>query len=212
MKQMRRPAGGAMLVAIWLCTLSQSNAQTVSNGSFEAPALAPDTFSYNPLGALWIFSANSGIINAPGGGFFGPPAPDGNQYAFLQSATAPGAFSESINLTLSGTFLLSYLVAGRSDNGLGAAGNLSYEILLDSTVIATDATTTGQSFSSRLFQFTAGAGNHTLTFEVSPGATGDNTAFFDSVSIQVPEPGIALLVLTFGPVVPLVRAIRRRPQ
>ena len=200
-----------MVTAIWLCALSQSNAQNVTNGSFETPVLAPDSFAYNPGGATWLFAADSGIINAPGGGFFGPAAPDGSQYAFLQSANAPGAFSQSINFTLAGTYQLSYLVAGRSDAG-GPAGNLSYEILLDSTVIATDATTTGQPFTAQLFQFTTTAGNHTLSFEVAPGSTGDNTAFFDRVAIQVPEPGTILLLLTFAPMVPLARTISRRNQ
>ena len=202
----------AIFVAICLCALSQSNAQTVLNSSFETPALAPNSFLYDPTGASWIFTANSGIINAPGGGFFGPPAPDGGQYAFLQSATAPGAFSQTINFTLSGTYLLSYLVAGRSDNGEGAAGDLSYQILLDSTVIATDSTTTGEPFSARLFQFTATAGDHTLTFEVSPGASGDNTAFFDAVAIQVPEPGTDVLLMSFAALVPLARMLKRRAQ
>src|SRR5204863_1261327 len=136
------------------------------------------------------FFNNAGIINAPGAGFFGPPAPDGNQYAFLQSADTSGAFSQSIVLSLSGTYELSFLVAGRSDNGEGAAGDLAYHVLLDSTVIAIDATTTGQPFTVRTFDFVAGAGTHTLTFEpLSNGA--DNTAFFDAVSIQaVPEPTV----------------------
>jgi hypothetical protein len=150
----------ALVIGIGLCALSQTNAQTVSNGSFETPVLPLNSFLYDPTGATWIFTENSGIISAPGSGFFGPPAPDGNQYAFLQSATSPGAFSETINFTLSGTYLLSYLVAGRPDNGAGATGNLSYEVLLDSTVIAIDATTTGQPFTAKLFQFTATAGNH----------------------------------------------------
>ena len=150
-----------------------------------------------------------GVWPAPGET---PPAPDGSQYAFLQSATAPGAFSQTINFTLSGTYLLSYLVAGRSDNGAGAAGDLSYQILLDSTVIAIDATTTGQSFTTRVFQFTATAGDHTLTFEVSPDSTGDNTAFFDAVAIQVPEPRTDVLLLSFASLVPLARVLKRRAQ
>lgn len=95
--------------------------------------------------------------------------------------------------------MLSYLVAGRADNLQGAAGDLSYQILLDSTVIATDATTTAQPFTARVIQFNAGAGSHMLTFAVSPGAPGDNTAFFDSIAIQVPEPTTTLLLLTFAP-------------
>ena len=202
-----------MLLAICFCALSQSIGQTVVNGSFETPALSPNTFLYDPSGATWIFTANAGIINAPGGGFLGPAAPDGSQYAFLQSASAPGAFSQTINFSLSGTYLLSYLVAGRSDDGGGALGDLSYQILLDSTVMATDATTTAQPFTSRMFQFTTTAGDHTLTFEVAPDSTGDNTAFFDSVAlVQVPEPESVFLLLAFAPLLPLARAVTRPNQ
>jgi hypothetical protein len=197
----------AVFIGIGLCALTNANAQTVGNGSFETPVLPLNSFLYDPIGASWNFTANSGIINAPGGGFFGPAALDGAQYAFLQSGTAPGAFSETINFTLSGTYLLSYLVAGRSDNGLGATGNLSYQIRLDSTVIATDATTTAEPFTTEVFQLTTTAGNHVVTFEVAPNSIGDNTAFFDRVSIQVPEPTTIVLLLTFAP---FVRAIRRR--
>jgi hypothetical protein len=210
---MRGHEGTAMLLAICFCALSQAIGQTVVNGSFETPALSPNSFLYGPNGATWIFTANSGIIKAPGDGFFGPSAPDGSQYAFLQSATAPGAFSETINFSLSGTYLLSYLVAGRSDNGAGAAGDLSYEILLGSTVIAMDATTTGQPFTSKMFQFTTTAGDHTLTFEVAPDSAGDNTAFFDSVAlVQVPEPESVFFLLTFAPLLLLTGAVTRRNQ
>lgn len=209
---MKRAAALMASAAIWLGTVSFSSGQTVANNSFETPALTPNSFLYDPSDPAWIFTANAGIINAPGGGFFGPAAPLGSQYAFLQSGGKAGAFSQSINFSLSGTFLLSYLVAGRSDNLQGAAGDLSYQILLDSTVIATDATTTAQPFTTRAIQFNAGAGSHMLTFEVSPGATGDNTAFFDSIAIQVPEPTTTLLVLTFAPLLSIARRIRRRNQ
>lgn len=196
-----------LVLALSFCALLNANGQSVTNGSFETPVLSGNSFLYDPSGATWIFNANAGIINAPGGGFFGPSAPNGSQYAFLQSGGAPGSFSQTINFSLSGTYLLSYLVAGRSNDGAGAFGDLSYQILLDSTVIATDSTTTAQPFTSRMFQFNANAGSHTLTFEVSPGATGDNTAFFDSIAIQVPEPGTALLFVAFAPV---LSALRRR--
>ena len=212
MKKARWRAGVVVFVAMSLCALSTSSAQTVSNGSFELPGLPLNSFSYDPTGAIWLFTANSGIINAPGAGFFGPPAPDGNQYAFLQSADTSGAFSLSIVLSLPGTYELSFLVAGRTDNGQGAAGDLAYQVLLDSTVIGSDATTTGQPFTVQTFDFVASAGSHTLTFEAMPDGA-DNTAFFDAVSIQaVPEPTVNVLLVSsvFGFL--FVRAARRRRQ
>jgi hypothetical protein len=196
--------------AIWLGIVAFSFGQSVVNGSFETPVLNSDSFSYDPGGATWTFLNDSGIINAPGAGFFGPPAPDGNQYAFLQSANNPGAFSESITFSLSGTYQLSYLVAGRSDNGGGAAGDLAYEVLFDSTVIGNDSTTTGQPFTLRSFDFVASSGTHTLTFESVPNGA-DNTAFFDLIAIQsVPEPAVSAFLLSSLSGFLFVRAVRRR--
>ena len=193
---MKRAAGLAAGAAIWLSAFAPSFAQSVANGSFETPVLSANSFLYDPAGATWTFLANSGIINVPGGGFFSPPAPDGNQYAFLQSASNPGAFSESILFSLPGTYELSYLVAGRSDNGQGARGDLAYDVLLDSLVIGNDATVTGQPFTMRSFDFVADSGSHTLTFESTANGT-DNTAFFDVVAIRaVPEPTVGALLLS----------------
>jgi hypothetical protein len=209
---MRRGAGLTATAAIWLGTAAVSFGQTVANSSFETPALSSDSFVYDPSGATWTFLNNAGIINAPGGGFFGPSAPDGSQYAFLQSATNPGAFSETITFTLSGTYRLSYFVAGRSNNGEGAAGDLSYQALFDSLVIGSDSTTTSQPFTLQSFDFVASSGIHTVTFEAMPDGA-DNTAFFDLVSIQpVPEPTVNVLLLSSVSGFLFVRVARRRRQ
>ncbi len=201
---MRRATGLTAAVAIWLGALASSFGQSVANGSFETPLLISNTFLYDPSGATWTFLNNAGIINAPGAGFFGPLAPDGNQYAFLQSANNPGAFSQSITFSLPGTYQLSYLVAGRSDNGAGAAGDLAYEVLLDSTVIANDATTTGQPFTIRSFDFVASSGSHILTFEAVPNGA-------DNTTIQpVPEPAVGVLLLSSLSGFLFVRAVRPR--
>src|SRR2546423_11931894 len=165
---MRRATGLTAAAAIWIGIVAVSFGQGVANSSFETPALSSNSFLYDPSGATWTFVNNAGIINAPGAGFFGPSAPDGSQYAFLQSATNPGAFSQTITFTLSGTYRLSYFVAGRSDNGEGAAGDLSYQVLFDSLVIGSDATTTAQPFTLRSFDFVASSGSHTLAFEAMP--------------------------------------------
>jgi hypothetical protein len=206
---MRRATGLTAAATVWLGALVSCFGQSVANGSFETPVLSSNSFSYDPGGATWTFLNDSGIINAPGAGFFGPPAPDGNQYAFLQSADNPGAFSQSIVFSLPGTYQLSYLVAGRSQTG-GATGNLAYEILLDSLVIGNDATTTGQPFAVRSFNFVASSGSHTLTFESVPNGA-DNTAFFDLVAIHpVPEPAVGVFLLSSLSGFLFVRVVRGR--
>jgi hypothetical protein len=206
---MKRAAGLAAAAAIFLSAVAFSLGQSVANSSFETPLLSSDSFLYDPSGATWTFLNNAGIISAPGAGFFGPAAPDGNQYAFLQSAGNPGAFSQSITFSLPGTYRLSYLVAGRSDNGEGAAGDLAYQVLLDSTVIANDATTTGQPFTIRSFDFVASSGSHIMTFEAASNGA-DNTAFFDLIGIQaVPEPAVGVLLLGSLSGFLFVRAVKR---
>jgi hypothetical protein len=209
---MRRVAVLTAAAGIWLATIASGVGQIIANGSFETPDISSNTFLYDPSGAVWVFTGSSGIIDAPGGAFFGEPAPDGSQYAFLQfDPTNAGVFSQTITLSLAGTYELSYLVAGRPNNGGGAAGNLPYQILLDSTVIASDSTTTGQPFTSKVFDFSATTGSHTLTFETAAGASGDNTAFFDMIAIQaVPEPGSAVLFLSSLIAAAVTRQIRTR--
>src|SRR3989440_7032563 len=207
---MRRATGLTAAAAIWIGIVAVSFGQGVANSSFETPALSSNSFLYDPSGATWTFLNNAGIINAPGAGFFGPPAPDGNQYAFLQSATNPGAFSQTIMFTLSGTYRLSYLVAGRANDGEGATGDLSYQVLFDSLVIGSDATTTSQTFTLRSFDFVASAGRHILTFEPMQDSA-DNTAFFDMASIQaVPEPTVGVFLLSSISGLLFVRVLRRR--
>src|SRR5260370_10337556 len=159
---MRRATGLTAAVAIWLGALASSFGQSVANGSFETPLLISNTFLYDPSGATWTFLNNAGIINAPGAAFFGPLAPDGNQYSFLQSANNPGAFSQSIMFSLPRTYQLSYLVAGRSDNGAVAAGDLSYEGLRDSTRLSSDAPPAGQPFTILSFYFLRRSIRHLL--------------------------------------------------
>ncbi|HEX4639479.1 MAG TPA: PEP-CTERM sorting domain-containing protein [Chthoniobacterales bacterium] len=202
----------ALGLFVCVCAFDVGNAQIVANGSFETPDIPSNSFVYDPSGASWIFTGSSGIIDSPGAAFFGPPAPDGSQYAFLQfDPMTPGVFSETITLSLDGTYRLSYVVAGRPSNGGGAGGDLPYQIRLDSTIVASDATTTGQPFTARVFDFFATSGTHTLTFETAPGASGDNTAFFDSVAIQpVPEPATAALFVSG--LLAVVATARRKNQ
>ncbi|HST31215.1 MAG TPA: PEP-CTERM sorting domain-containing protein, partial [Chthoniobacterales bacterium] len=163
--------------------------------------------------APWSFTGHAGIINAPGGGFNGPTAPDGSQYGFLQSAFSgqtPGVFSQTISFTLAGTYQLAYLVAGRPPNGLGSFGDLPYDVRLDSTVIGTDSSTSSEPFTQVIFTFTTTAGDHTLTFETSQSNGADNTAFIDSVSIQaVPEPTSLALFAIGGVAFAAARRFRR---
>jgi len=197
-----------VIVAFGAVCCAQVSAQ-VADGSFETPAMLPGSFVYNPGGSPWTFAGNSGIT-APVSAFTFLPPPSGNQVAFLQSDTNPanfGSISQSIFLPFTGPYTLSYLDAGRHFGG-NFAGNMAYEVWLGSSLLANMATVTNQPFTPQSIPFTATTGFHTLEFRVSASQpVGDNTAFFDSVTI-VPAPGsIALLAAASGLV-----ALRRRPN
>ena len=191
----------------------------IGNSSFETPEITG--FEYVPLGASWSFTmpaigGGAGISHPPSG-FGGTPAPDGNQYAFLQLT---GSFFQSIAFPADGTYVLTFFAAGRTDNGFGARGDQTYRVLLDSAVIFAGSTTSSSAFNAQQSApFLATGGAHTLTFEgLKDFVTfGDQTAFIDAIAINslvvptpspsVPEPS-ALLLLSLG--VAGLAAIRRR--
>lgn len=184
-----------------------SSAAIVADGSFETAACSPGWFTYNPASTPWTHVDGSGVTEPPSP-FGSPPPPSGFQVGFLQTRLAPphlSAFFQSITLPAASSFTLTYLHAGR--DYAGYTGNVTYEILIDSTVISSQSTVTGLPFTPVSIPFTASPGAHTLTFRLhAMTALGDNTAFFDDVDISfVPTPGGATLAGLAGAL-----ALRRR--
>ncbi len=80
----------------------------ISEGSFEAPALAAASFQYAPSGSPWQFAAGGGVCG--NGSVFGnPAASDGVQAGFVQGN---GTMSQSMHLD-AGTYQISLLAAQR---------------------------------------------------------------------------------------------------
>ena len=205
-----------LCAAVFVISLAASGTATaapvpISNSSFETPDLT-DSFQYMPAGATWTFTGGAGISDPPSA--FGPtPALDGSQYAFLQLISS---FSQSISFAASDNYVLSFMAAGRPAV-FGTGGNQSYRVLLDTSVIFQDSTTTGSAFSpEQSAPFFVSAGLHTLTFEGLNTFLdgGDNTAFIDAIAINsvvtgtpAAEPTSALL-LAIG--LAGLAAVRRR--
>lgn len=189
-----------------LGSLTNSASALVLDSSFEAASCPPNWFVYRPTGTPWTFVDGSGVTRPPSP-FGSPLPPSGVQVAFLQSRLAlphTSEFSQVVTLPAAPSYTLSYLHAGRSTPGF--PGNLQYEVLIGSTVIASLSTFSSQPFTLVSIPFTAGTGLQTLTFRVSATAPlVDNTAFFDDVTITgVPTPGTAVLS-AFGGLVVLRR-------
>jgi hypothetical protein len=155
----------------------------LANPSFETPNVGTGGFEYNPNGAgTWTFSANSGI-QANGSAWGAPAAPAGTQTAFLQitGGTDNGNMYETCFCT-PGTYSVAFDAALRASNN----GSISFNVVLDGTVLGTYSPTTTSSFTAYTTSSftTTTAACHTLQF-IAVGTTAvDATVFIDNVSLQ----------------------------
>src|SRR5579883_1576381 len=182
-----KPLSLALIVAGGLA------ASTITNPSFETPVLGSGNFQYNPTGATWTFTGDSGIA-ANGSAFNFAPAPNGVQVAFLQVfGSTTSSFSETISSVSVGD-MISFSDAARP----GFTAN-SFNVLYNGSVIGsfTPASTTWTTASVTIPVGAPSSG--TLEF-VSTGATGgDADVGIDNLTSTpastTPEPGTFALLL-----------------
>jgi hypothetical protein len=169
---------GITSALVWLTASAalfggSAHAATILNGSFESPIIgppnypaAPNNYVY-PNGTLgnWTWSTpstangsfdGSGIINASGasqwwGSLPAPTGFDGNQFAFVQGQ---GWFSQTFVAPFSGQFTVSWLEGSRQNmRQLNPAatydGDQSYQVLIDSSLIGTYLTLSGQNLNRK---------------------------------------------------------------
>ena len=178
--------------------VAPASAQIVNDGGFEQHVVSG--YVYTPTTSTWSFLGGSGLIN----GFFSAfntPSPlsgQGNQVAFLQANARRGlgVISTSIVLPTSGNYFLSFLNAGRSSGCCG--GNTLFDVLLGGSQIGQFSSVTDEQWSSKGTQFYAAAGTYNLSFTTNTKLPGDNTTFFDNISVvtATPEPGSLVLLAT----------------
>ena len=181
---------------------------TIGNSSFETPELS-GTFVYGPAGATWTFTGNAGISGPPSG-FGSTSAPDGDQYAFLQTISA---FFQQITVPADGMYVLTFFAAGRPP-GATFGGTQTYQALLDSDVIfpATTTDNGGPFIAQQSAPFFVTAGVHTLTFQ-GLTSSADQTAFIDAIAINgapvagVPEPSSIVLLSLGAAGLPAIRRL-----
>jgi alpha-L-rhamnosidase len=169
--------------------------QFVFNYGFETPSVG--SFQYNPSGAGWTFTAQSGNNGAgltPNGTLFNssnPNAPEGTQVAFLQSIST---ISQAISGFVPGaTYAVTFSAAQRA--GQFQQSRQTWDLRLDGSVIASYAPpANATSYVDYAAAFTATAATHTISFVGTDLPGGDNTVFLDNVRI-VPSPSLALVQL-----------------
>jgi hypothetical protein len=197
---------------------------SASYGSNSSDGTPTTTFS----GGNWSFSSNAGLIHSANTGFSPPsPFPTGNQAGFLQSGNTfnpdpdpedplppePVPLASTI-LSVSSyafapgtTYNLSFYQASRSGSLLDYAVALS-----NGQTLFTRTTAAGEAWTQYSTSFSvAEAGSYQLSFVTT--ATGDNTAFFDSVSVStsaVPEPSTFVALMGFAALGATLTGRRRR--
>src|SRR5262249_30539555 len=103
---------------------------SLDDSGFEAPALAPGEFRYNPTGSPWAFTGTAGVttnVNAFTSG--NPLAPQGSQVAFIQRL---GSASQTATF-VQGTYVINFAAAQRGN----LASAETFSVLVDGTAVGT---------------------------------------------------------------------------
>jgi len=150
-------------------------APLLRNPSFESPAIVG--LMYNPPDSGWAFVGGSGIQHNSSD-FGATNAPDGVQTAFLQNT---GSFSQIVYFDSSSyTYKIKFKAAMRS----GFGGLETFDVYWDSTKIGTFTPQTANFQDYVIDDIAVPKGSYLLKF-AGTTSVGDNTAFIDSVGIEV---------------------------
>ena len=155
----------------------------VGDGSFENVSVGTGSsgYKYNPTGSAWTFDSSSGLSGNGSSLTAGnPPAPDGNQVAFVEMQ---GTIRQTVTLA-AGTYALTFSAAQRQ-NLMGSPKGETFQVLIDGTVVGTFDPNgfTYAAFTTNSFTVTAGP--HTILFQGTNLNGGDNTVLLDQVQLVV---------------------------
>jgi hypothetical protein len=168
------------------------NVTGLLNGGFELPSLS--TYAYNPSGATWSFTAQSGAngsgITANNSAFTSgnTNAPEGAQCAFLQGNSA---ISQAVSGFIPGAqYNVTFAAAQRAYSS--ANGGQTWQVRIDGTVIGTFIpSANATNYVDYTTNFTATSTTHTLRFVGTDLHGGDNTVFLDNVRLTFVSPPAA---------------------
>ena len=162
-----------------------ASAPVLANGSFEQPSVGAAAYQYNPAGAAWTFTGNSGV-QSNGSPWNAAPASDGTQTAFLQSnpgqtSTAGVGVNGSMSQTITaapGTYALTFQAARRYSQPQPV------QVSVDGVAVGSPITPSGSAFSgytSASFVI-SGAGAHTVRLSATASG-GDVSTLIDQVAV-----------------------------
>lgn len=196
MRRCFRLLSGALLALTATTVLADG---VVSNGSFESPALAAGAYQYSPSGATWSFGNNgsggSGLTAANSGFTSGAPEiPLGNQVAFLQNqgyVSQQVPYSPNSILTFTATQRVNYGSAQTIQvlvNGVAQPFVLGDRNGASTTYFVTPPTDRYDTYAVKLSAICTGGCPSTVTLKIAGTvASGDATAFIDTVDISTPS-------------------------
>ena len=178
-------------------------ASTLLDGSFETQGAASSISDYcygaDCASGAWSFSAlvpgsaGDGLISQSGVAWGQAIAGgDGSYFAFIQ---IEGSFSQTFTATQTGTAVLNWVDASRTNSG----SPNTYTVSVNGTLVGT-YNPTSSSFlaeSSAPFSLTAG-NNYMVTFLGTPPDGADRTAFIDNVSLTTTPLPAALPLFATG--------------
>lgn len=152
-------------------------------GGFELPELGAglSAYAYNPPSAVWTFAGATGIAaNSSAFTHQNPPAPQGDQVAFIQGG--PGSVATQTFNAPAGRYRLSLRAAQRIQ---GAVTNQQTIILrVNNLQIAKLSPSDGNYASITTQTFVLPAGTHTLQLIGENPLGGDNTVFVDDLRLH----------------------------
>ncbi len=116
----------------------------------------------------------AGVCNASGFTNNNPNAPQGQQVAFIQGQ---GSITQAVAFAAAGSYQITVSAAQRGSN------TQDFQVLVDGVAVTTFQPTGSSYRTYATTAFTVSAGTHTISLRGLNSAGGDNTAFFDAVSL-----------------------------
>jgi len=181
------PSGGKSTAFIDGVNLTTADG-SISDGGFEAPVLAANSYQVAPNGSAWQFSGLAGqTTNLSVFTTGGANAPQGYQVAFIKDN---GSMSQTVYFE-SGSYSISFLAAPRINNQTQPQ---EIQVLVDGLQVAlVTPPKAGITSGSKITytytpyatsNFTVTTGPHVIEFLGMSPSTADSTAFIDDVTIS----------------------------